>query len=107
MLANCDDSESKDAWVAAGWGAGGSARALYDLVLDPAEAENLAAQPQFADRLAEMRERLQRWMRETDDPLLDGPVDPPPGALINEQWQVSPNEPLRAFNSDPTAAPSS
>jgi N-sulfoglucosamine sulfohydrolase len=108
VLANCDDSESKDAWVAAGWGEREVPRErLYDLVLDPPEAENLATQPQFADRLAEMRERLQGWMRDTEDPLLGGPVDPPQGALVNEQWQVSANEPLRAFNSDPTAAPSS
>ncbi len=59
VLANCDDSESKDAWVAAGWGEREVPRErLYDLVLDPPEAENLADQPQFADRLAEMRERL-------------------------------------------------
>ena len=35
-------------------------------------------------------------MRETEDPLLDGPVAPPPGALVNEQWQVSPDDPRAA-----------
>ena len=29
------------------------------------------------------------------DPLLDGPVPPPPGAIVNEQWQISPDEPPR------------
>ncbi len=108
VLANCDDSDSKDLFVAAGWGEREVPRErLYDLVLDPAEADDLSAQPEFAAQLAEMRERLERWMRETDDPLLEGPVEPPPGALVNEQWQVSPSEPLRAVSSDPTAAPSS
>jgi arylsulfatase A-like enzyme len=108
VLANCDDSESKDVLVAAGWGDREVPRErLYDLILDPAEADNLAVRPEFADGLAEMRNRLERWMHETDDPLLHGPVEPPPGALVNEQWQISPSEPLRAVGADPAAAPSS
>lgn len=108
VLANCDDSDSKALLVAAGWGKREVPREqLYDLVLDPAEGENLAARPEFAEPLAEMSGRLDRWMRETDDPLLDGPVAPPPGALINEPWQVSANEPMHVVTPDPTAAPSS
>jgi arylsulfatase A-like enzyme len=108
VLANCDDSDSKDFLVAAGWGEREVPRErLYDLVLDPAEGDNLAGRPELADELADLRGRLERWMHETDDPLLEGPVPPPPGALVNEQWQVSPNEPLRVVTADPTAAPSS
>ena len=44
------------------------------------EAHNLAADPAHARVLAELRERLERWMQETDDPLLDGAVPAPPGA---------------------------
>ncbi len=44
-------------------------------------------------------------MRETDDPLLAGPVPPPAGALVNEQWQLSPDEQPRAVMANPTAAP--
>ncbi|HVO54541.1 MAG TPA: sulfatase [Solirubrobacterales bacterium] len=95
VLANCDDSDSKDLLVAAGWGQRPVAREqLYDLVLDPAEGNNLAADPGFEGQLGEMRGKLERWMRETDDPLLAGPVAPPEGALLNEQTQISPNEPL-------------
>ena len=46
-------------------------------------------------------------MRETEDPLLDGPVLPPPGAIVNEQWQVSPDDLPRVVTPDPTAAASS
>ena len=108
VLANCDDSESKDLLVSAGWGRREVPRErLYDLLLDPAEGDNLAGRAEFTKPLAQMRERLERWMRETDDPLLDGPVEPPAGALVNEQDQVSPAEPLRKISPDPTAAPSS
>jgi arylsulfatase A-like enzyme len=108
VLANCDDSESKNQLVVAGWGEREVPRErLYDLVLDPAEGDNLAARPEFAEQLTDLRARLERWMQETDDPLLEGPVEPPPGAFVNEQQQVSPNEPPRVISSDPTAAPSS
>jgi len=107
VLANCDDSESKELLVAAGWGDRPVPREqLYDLVLDPAEGTNLAADPPFAEELGELRDRLEDWMRQTDDPLLAGPVAPPPGALVNEQWQISPDEQPRAVMADPTAAPS-
>ena len=46
-------------------------------------------------------------MRETEDPLLEGPVAPPEGAIVNEQWQVSPDDPVRIVKAGPTAAPSS
>jgi N-sulfoglucosamine sulfohydrolase len=96
VLANCDDSPSKDLLVEAGWGEQiVPEEQLYDLVLDPAEGDNLAADPAHADALEEMRGCLGAWMRETEDPLLDGPVAPPPGAIVNEQWQVSPDDPPR------------
>ena len=108
VLANCDDSDTKDLLVEAGWGKQTVPREqLYDLVLDPAEGHNLCGEPAQAQTLEQMRERLERWMRETDDPLLDGPVPPPPGAAINEQWQVSPEDPVRIVTADPTVAPSS
>ena len=107
MLANCDDSDSKELLVAAGWGEQVvPEEQLYDLVLDPQEGSNVAADPAKAEVLAELRERLESWMRETEDPLLDGPVPPPPGAIVNEQWQVSPDDPVRIVTADSTAAPS-
>jgi arylsulfatase A-like enzyme len=107
ILANCDDSASKEVWLEAGWADRRIAREqLYDLVLDPAEMDNLADDPVAREALVEMRGRLERWMRETEDPLLDGPVAPPPGAEVNEQWQVSPDEPTRVVRAAPTGAPS-
>ena len=95
VLANCDDSASKDLWVEHGWGERlVPEEQLYDLLFDPDEGTNLAGDPSRDGVLIEMRERLQTWMRETKDPLLDGPVLPPEGAMINEPNQLSPDDPL-------------
>ena len=107
VLANCDDSGTKELLVEAGWGQQQvPEEQLYDLVLDPQEGQNVAADPARAEVLAELRGRLEAWMRETEDPLLDGPVAPPEGAIVNEQWQVSPDDPVRIVRADSTAAPS-
>jgi arylsulfatase A-like enzyme len=107
VLANCDDSASKNVLVEAGWGEQIVPREqLYDLILDPGEGNNLADDPARQEVLAHLRARLDTWMSETDDPLLDGPVPPPPGAAVNEPWQVSAAEPPRLVTEDSTAAPS-
>jgi N-sulfoglucosamine sulfohydrolase len=96
VLPNVDDSPSKDLLLSYGWADRELPREeLYDLVFDPAEANNLAADPAHAGVVAELRGRLDRWMRETNDPLLDGPVEPAPGTEVNEPWQRSACDPTR------------
>ncbi len=90
VLANVDDSPTKELLVAAGWAETELPReALYDLLLDPQEGENLIGSPRIATVEAGLRERLETWMRETGDPLLDGPVPAPPGAELNSPDQRS------------------
>src|SRR3954452_18530884 len=105
VLANCDDSASKELLAEAGWGEQVVAEEqLYDLVLDPNEPHALSSDPARRSVLAELRGRLERWMRATDDPLLAGPVVSPPGAVTNDPAQRSPNDPL---NVAPEAAAAS
>ena len=94
MLPNCDDGLSKDVWLEHGWHANHVApEQLYDLIFDPNETCNLAERPEAPSLLNELRSRLEAWMRETQDPLLAGPIPPPIGAEINRPDQQSPSEP--------------
>jgi arylsulfatase A-like enzyme len=93
VLSNCDDGLSKDEWMERGWGKrNNEAEYLFDLTFDPNENRNMAADPAARAVLADMRARLDRWMRETRDPLLDGPVQAPPGALVGNPNSISPKE---------------
>lgn len=93
VLPNCDDSPSKTIWLENGWADRVLAEEeIYDLIFDPNETQNLAADPAHAKVLEEMRQRLQRWMESTDDPLLKGTVPAPSGSKINDPDGISPGE---------------
>jgi arylsulfatase A-like enzyme len=94
VLPNTDDGPSKDLLLRYGWGEREIPdEQLYDLTFDPNEAHNLAADPGHQVTLAELRDRLERWMRDTDDPLLAGAVVPPPGVEVNDPAQRSAADP--------------
>ena len=94
VLANTDDGLSKDVLLSYGWAEREiPVEQLYDLVFDPNEAANLAEDPRRAEIRDALAERLDRWMAETDDPILHGPVAAPPGAELNMPDQRSPSEP--------------
>jgi arylsulfatase A-like enzyme len=96
VLPNCDDGESKSLWLRHDWkkqpvpGEG-----LFDLVFDPNETSNLVDTPAAQSVLHDVRDRMEQWMRETGDPLLEGAVQALPGALVNDTGGISPEEPLR------------
>ena len=94
VLPNVDDSPSKSLLIDAGWGSHPRPRVeLYDLIMDPTEMRNLADVPDFALLREELEGRLQAWMEQTGDPLLDGPVPAPAGAFVNDPAGVSATEP--------------
>lgn len=95
VLPNIDLSPTRDYLLANGWHDDDVAEfQLYDVLLDPQQLRNLADGPAHGEILVDLRTRLHQWMSETDDPLLDGPVSPPPGGLINSVDGLSPDDPL-------------
>lgn len=94
VLANCDDSPSKDLLIELGWAEREiDFEQLYDLAFDPNEATNLAGDPAFEQVRADLAGRLNDWMVQTGDPLLHGDPRPPAGAEINDPNQISATEP--------------
>jgi arylsulfatase A-like enzyme len=94
VLPNCDDGPSKSLWLEYGWRQQQLPREdLYDLMFDPNERHNLAGDGASAPILADMRARIASWMKRTNDPLLNGPIPLPPGAVVNPIDGISPNEP--------------
>lgn len=96
MRVNVDASPSKKVMEGAGFFDRPRSRwQLFDLLLDPAERNNLADDPAHHAVRQDMESRLERWMRETDDPLLKGPVAAPKGAKVNLRSQLEPSEPVQ------------
>ncbi len=95
VLPNVDDSPSKSLLISAGWGKSPRPRLeLYDLIMDPTEMRNLAELEDFAPVREELDDRLREWMVQTRDPLLDGPVPVPDGAVVNDPAGTSAVEPF-------------
>ena len=83
LLAHTDDGPSKRYMAERGWGERApDEEMLHDLLVDPDGRENRIDDTALADVAADLRGRLEAWMRETEDPLLDGPVPAPPGADV-------------------------
>ncbi|MBU7004929.1 MAG: sulfatase [Theionarchaea archaeon] len=91
VLSNVDNSPSKTVWIDKGWGEMDIPQEqLYDLVFDPNESDNLAADPSHREVLEDMRGRMDAWMKASDDPLLKGSVPAPSGSVITMPDEVDP-----------------
>ncbi|MEM6885048.1 MAG: sulfatase, partial [Verrucomicrobiota bacterium] len=69
--------------------------ALYDLVFDPQESQNLIHEPQMAEVAQDLRDRMQKWMNETNDPLLSGKVPAHSGVVVNDRYGLSSRDETR------------
>ncbi len=85
VLPNLDDGPSRDDVMDTGYADAVLPEiALFDNLLDPQQRVNLAESPKHRAIRDDLLARLQRWMAETDDPLLHGDVPVPPGARVND-----------------------
>ena len=92
---NMDDGLTKSLFLDSGYGRQPHpSAALFDLVLDPHEQRNLIDEPTMAAVTRDLSARLDRWMRDTNDPLLAGDVPLPPGAFANHPDDYSPQDAL-------------
>ncbi|MEJ7838912.1 MAG: sulfatase [Thermomicrobiales bacterium] len=95
VLPNCDDGESRDFLGEHGWAEMPIPfEQLYNNLLDPTQCNNRIDDPAVAEPRDEMKHRLQRWMQETNDPLLAGSVALPVGGRVNDPDSPSFLEPL-------------
>lgn len=93
---NYDTSISKDLYLTCGLQERSkAAEALYDLIYDPGERNNLVHDPELAQIAQELRDTLRHHMERTDDPLLWGPVQ------IQSRWKVNRRECMEASSKDP------
>lgn len=83
VLPNCDDGPSKSYWMKQGWKSLPlhHEEELFDLDFDPNEHNDLARNPAYKEILLSLRVKLDTWMKETNDPLLKGPVPLPVGGI--------------------------
>ena len=92
-MANIDASESKEVMLAYGMRERPADKVqLYDLIWDPHEMNNLAADPGHQKVLADLSNRLDGWMNRTNDPLLQGEVPAPTDSYINPHSHLHPDE---------------
>ena len=83
--ANIDDGASKDFLISSGYLESTiPEEMLFDLYLDPVERENKIGEREYQDIYDELSRKLQQWMEDTDDPLLQGKVKKPEGAIVNK-----------------------
>jgi arylsulfatase A-like enzyme len=95
VLPNCDDGESRDYLIDHGWADRPiPAEQLYNNILDPMQQHNVVDDNTLTEIRKTLRNRLDHWMRDTHDPLLNGPVPLPPGARANAPDSHSFLEPL-------------
>jgi arylsulfatase A-like enzyme len=65
---------------------------LYDLTADPAELDNVAGKPEYADVQRWLDSKLWTWMAETGDPLLRGAIESPEAVAMRERWAMMASE---------------
>ena len=95
LLTNVDESASKRFLLDHGWlDQPRDQEMLFDLIFDPNEQNNLSDRPELAHVRADLRRRLETWMRETKDPFSKAKAVPPPSdARVDDPDWPAPRHP--------------
>ncbi len=97
VMPNCDNGHSKTLWMKYSWQNSALCKEeLYDMVFDPNETNNLIDNEDMSSVLEDLRGRLDRWMRETNDPALFGMPGAHcvPQAIVTDSSGTSPEKPI-------------
>jgi len=96
LPSNVDDGPAKRFLLEAGWlqyPADQAPEQLFDLYLDPQETTNIRSTPSYAGIGADLSRRLDDWMRQTADPLLqEGGLQAPADARVNVRSSLHPSD---------------
>src|SRR6056297_1161720 len=87
---NIDDSLSKDFVLSSGYlDQKRDEEMLFDLYLDPQEKNNLIDDRKYQKTYEKLKNKLNKWMQDTDDPLLEGKVKRPKNTVVNKLSSLS------------------
>lgn len=101
-LTNIGDHESKDIYITSPYVYIDRDREqLYDLVADPVERINMVNYPEYKEIYEELKAVLEKWMKDTNDPLLDGPIELKEGQWANKTTDISPWQTIYDMNGNP------
>ncbi|HYW96720.1 MAG TPA: sulfatase/phosphatase domain-containing protein, partial [Bacteroidales bacterium] len=93
VLPNCDDGLTKTFWMENGWKDQILPdEELFDLYFDPHERRNLANDSNHKKIRAELQMKLEKQMKESNDPMIKGYIKAPPDARVNDPDGISPKE---------------
>ncbi|RCW51656.1 MULTISPECIES: sulfatase family protein [Halanaerobium] len=85
VAANIDDGLSKEFLIENGYlDQKRDKEMLFDLYLDPLEKNNLINNQNYDEICQKLKIKLKEWMEDTDDPLLEGKIKKPAGAVVNK-----------------------
>ena len=96
VLPNTDEGHSKTYLLASGWlEQPRDQEMLFDLCFDAHERHNIIGEPRMAGVLADLRGRLDAWMKRTADPMLAGSYTPAKGVKFNDVDAKTWHEPVK------------
>jgi len=91
VMANIDMSNSKQLWLDNNYqNKNLETEYLFDLYFDPIESCNLYNDPEYKEIKEELKNKLYQWMKQTEDPLLNGPIPLTENGFVEKRDAINP-----------------